>query len=187
MKMDAPLNFECKTSIDSEALIAAGFSKGCSTSQLPLVGSIDQGTSSTRFLVFTKLGSICASAQMEHTQIFPDDHAEEGWHEHYPSEIWQNVVTCIRNVVRALKSSDFRIDLESNGLKSIGITNQRETTIAWNATTGKPYYNAIVWDDLRTTHIASKIARGDKDRLREKNWFAHRFLLRGHKGAVALR
>lgn len=103
---------------------------------------------------------------MEHTQIFPEDHV--GRHEHDPLEIWNNTLTCIQNVVQALKESEFNIDLKTRPLKAIGITNQRETTIAWNGNTGKPYYNAIVWDDLRTTAIADQIADGDKDRLREK-------------------
>lgn len=159
MKMSAKSKFECKTSVTADALIEAGPSS-------PLIGSIDQGTSSTRFLVFTNLGQIAASSQMEHTQIFPEDHV--GRHEHDPLEIWNNTLTCIQNVVQALKESEFNIDLKTRPLKAIGITNQRETTIAWNGNTGKPYYNAIVWDDLRTTAIADQIADGDKDRLREK-------------------
>lgn len=86
-----------------------------------------------------------------------------GWHEHDPMEIWHNVVACMGAVMQALSKKRLKIDL-----KSIGITNQRETTVAWNATTGKPYYNAIVWDDTRTTAIASHIAKGDPDRLRYK-------------------
>ncbi len=159
MNSESASRFECKTSVTAEALVNAGPTS-------PLVGSIDQGTSSTRFLVFTNLGQIAASAQMEHTQIFPRDHV--GRHEHDPIEIWNNTLTCMRNVVQALKESEFNIDLKMQPLKAIGITNQRETTIAWNAITGKPYYNAIVWDDLRTTEIAEKIANGDQDRLREK-------------------
>ena len=130
-----------------------------------LIGAIDQGTSSTRFLVFTKSGQIGASAQMEHTQIFPEGEYKVGWHEHNPMEIWENTKTCIEAVVKALKNKA-SIDLLINPLKAIGITNQRETTIAWNAKTGLPYYNAIVWDDVRTTHIAAQL--GHVDRLRSK-------------------
>ena len=86
-----------------------------------------------------------------------------GWHEHDPLEIWNNVVACMKAVVKALK--DQKIVFE---IKAIGITNQRETTVAWNSTTGKPYYNAIVWDDTRTTNIAHHIGGGDSDRLRSK-------------------
>lgn len=151
--------FECKTIIDSEVLKAAG--------QNPdLIGAIDQGTSSSRFLLFTTKGQIAASAQIEHTQFFPPDHV--GWHEHDPFEIWGNVIYCMQSVVDVLKNSSFGIDLNVNKLKAIGITNQRETTIAWDASTGKPYYNAIVWDDLRTTAIAESISDGDSNLLREK-------------------
>lgn len=86
-----------------------------------------------------------------------------GWHEHDPLEIWNNVVRCMDAVVQALQKRRIKFEI-----KAIGITNQRETTVAWNATTGKPYYNAIVWDDTRTTSIASAIAAGDPDRLRAK-------------------
>ncbi len=144
--------FECKTSISPEAF----------TNNAALIGAIDQGTSSTRFLLFTERGEIAASAQMEHTQIFPPEHV--GWHEHDPYEIWNNTVHCMQSVMSAAASK-----LEQNvNVRAIGITNQRETTIAWNAATGKPYYNAIVWDDLRTTSIAENIAGGDANRLREK-------------------
>jgi glycerol kinase len=127
------------------------------TSKNVLIGAIDQGTSSTRFLLFTEKGQIAAWAQMEHKQIFPSDHV--GWHEHDPLQIWQNVVYCIDAVVQAMKDVDYSI-------AAIGITNQRETTIAWNADTGNCYYNAIVWDDTRTTSVANHIAQGNINRLR---------------------
>jgi len=150
----------------ADAIDEASKAAGGSVSSIPLIGSIDQGTSSTRFLIFTQQGRIAASSQMEHTQFFPSSHV--GRHEHDPIEIWQNTLQCIDNVVEALQASEFQIDLQKNPLKAIGITNQRETTIAWNATTGEPYYNAIVWDDLRTTDIATSIANGNQDLLREK-------------------
>jgi glycerol kinase len=133
---------------------------------LDLVGAIDQGTSSSRFVVFTKLGRMAASAQREHTQIFPTDEEKVGWHEHDPIEIWNSVVSCIDAVARALKNNG--INLEKRRLKAVGITNQRETTIAWNNATGAPYYNAIVWDCLRTGDIAADIARGDVNMFRAK-------------------
>lgn len=148
--------FECKTSIDSKALTAAGPNS-------KLIGSIDQGTSSTRFLLFTQKGEIAALAQMEHTQIFPSGNV--GWHEHDPFEIWSNTLYCMQSVMDAMNESEFSSLLP---IEAIGITNQRETTIAWNATTGKPYYNALVWDDLRTVSIAENIAKGNADLLREK-------------------
>jgi glycerol kinase len=161
--------FKCETSIEaSSPLWQQQQTTGdeTSTSFPILIGSIDQGTSSTRFLLFNQQGRIVASAQMEHTQIFPSDHV--GWHEHDPLELWESTLTCMRNVIEAMEQSEYRLDLRKNPLRAIGITNQRETTIAWNAETGRPYYNAIVWDDLRTTDIASSIANGNQDRLREK-------------------
>ncbi len=86
-----------------------------------------------------------------------------GWHEHDPLEIWNNVVRCMDAVVVALQKKRIKFEI-----KAIGITNQRETTVAWNSKTGKPYYNAIVWDDTRTNSIASRIAAGNPDRFREK-------------------
>ena len=131
-----------------------------------LLGAIDQGTSSTRFLIFSKDGRVVASAQMEHAQIFPDGEDKVGWHEHDPVEIWHNVVACVDAVAGLIKKRG--VDLDRFPLQAVGLTNQRETTIAWNALTGVPYYNAIVWDDVRTAHIADHIADGDVHRLRDK-------------------
>jgi glycerol kinase len=91
-----------------------------------------------------------------------------GWHEHDPLEIWRNTVTVIQAVVTALAQKSIDLNLQERPLVAVGITNQRETTVAWNAQTGVPYYNAIVWDDVRTTHIAHEISRGDVNRLRKK-------------------
>mmetsp|Transcript_13809 Transcript_13809/g.28480 ORF Transcript_13809/g.28480 Transcript_13809/m.28480 type:complete len:619 (+) Transcript_13809:145-2001(+) len=145
---------------------------GGSSSKKELVGSIDQGTSSTRFLLFTKEGKIAAWAQKETTQIFPTTEGSSiGWHEHDPLEIWKTVKLCIQAVCDALdrevKQHNHRI-LSGYEIAAIGITNQRETTVAWNAETGQVYHNAIVWDDTRTVEIASNIAQGNDDRLRKK-------------------
>jgi len=155
--------------VDSTILLQAN----PGSAQKELIGSIDQGTSSTRFLLFTKDGRVAAWAQKETTQIFPSDREDMvGWHEHDPFEIWETVVSCIKAVIdamdREVKQYSSRI-LSGYEISAIGITNQRETTIAWNAETGKVYYNAIVWDDTRTVGIASQIAgsKGD-DRLRSK-------------------
>lgn len=119
-----------------------------------LVGAIDQGTSSTRFLLFSGQGGrIVSSAQMEHAQLYP----QSGWHEHDPATLWHNTAACIRAVGRAM-STKFNIALNVNTLAAIGITNQRETVIAWNRVTGQPYHNAIVWDDARTADIAACLA-----------------------------
>jgi len=144
-----------KVSVDEDILRN---SKEC------LIAAIDQGTSSTRFLAFSNKGEIVASAQMEHKQIFPTGEDRVGWHEHDPIEIWRNTMACAEAVIENLKS----VDLQKYPFKAIGITNQRETTVAWNAKTGIPYHNAIVWDDVRTVETASQIAKGNIDRLREK-------------------
>ena len=154
--------------VDSQVLLQAGGSDDASTRKV-LIGAIDQGTSSTRFLLFTKEGKIAAWAQKETTQIFPAD--QVGWHEHDPLEIWQTVADCIRAVVEVLEKEIKRHngrEISGYEIASIGITNQRETTIAWNSVTGATYYNAIVWDDTRTVSIAADIAGGDDDRLRGK-------------------
>ena len=108
--------------------------------------SIDQGTSSTRAIIFDKNGRKIASHQLEHQQYYP----QEGYVEHDPLEIFDNVLKCIKSVIKESK-------LTSKDIKSIGITNQRETTVVWNKNTGKPYYNAIVWNDLRTTELCNNI------------------------------
>ena len=141
--------FPCKTQIVPSILD--------SSSDQKFIGSIDQGTSSSRFLLFTPQGQIAASAQVEHTQLYPST----GWHEHDPIEIWQSVLYCILAVLQALKDAKYKILIAA-----IGITNQRETTVAWNAVTGQPYHNAIVWDDLRTAEIAASL--GEADRFRER-------------------
>ena len=109
-------------------------------------GAIDQGTTSTRFILFSEKGEIAASAQKEHKQHFP----KPGWVEHDPEEIWKNTSDVIKETIR-------KADIKPSKIKGIGITNQRETVIAWNRETGKPYYNAIVWQDLRGTDLINSI------------------------------
>ncbi|MFA6775321.1 MAG: glycerol kinase GlpK [Sphaerochaetaceae bacterium] len=106
------------------------------------IGSLDQGTTSTRFILFDEQGEIVASHQMEHKQFYP----QPGWVEHDPSEIWANACTCI---VSTLESAG----VPKRSLKGIGITNQRETIVAWNPHSGNLYHNAIVWQDLRGSQI----------------------------------
>lgn len=170
-----------KVQVEKEALQHATHihisSASSASSPLPLMGAIDQGTSSTRFMLFTHQGRIAAWAQMEHTQIFPTSRGGGdatstttivGWHEHDPLEIWDNVVTCMSAVFQALDELilDQDDDLDSNivppsgyVIAALGITNQRETTIAWNAITGQCYYNAIVWDDTRTNVVATHLTQ----------------------------
>jgi glycerol kinase len=130
--------------IDSNALDQAL----AATPPSSFIGAIDQGTSSSRFVIVSQhSGRIVASAQLEIRQYYP----ETGWHEQDPRELYESVVQCVDAVFKVLP-----VTLT---LQAIGITNQRETTIAWNKETGLPYYNAIVWDDLRTTDIAREIRR----------------------------
>jgi glycerol kinase len=119
------------------------------------IASIDQGTTSTRCILFDKSG-IVASAQKEHRQIFP----QAGWVEHDPVEIWQRTVEVARQALRAAGASGADI-------AAVGITNQRETTLVWNRRTGRPYGNAIVWQDTRTKEICDRFgADGGLDRFR---------------------
>jgi glycerol kinase len=155
--------------VDAKVLLAANDG----SPKKELIGSIDQGTSSTRFLLFTKEGRIAAWAQLETTQIFPTSQPYMvGWHEQDPFGIWGTVVKCIRAVIEAmdkqLKKHSYSV-FQSYSISAIGITNQRESTIAWNSETGQVYYNAIIWDDTRTVEIAKNIAgTGGKDKLRPK-------------------
>ncbi|MEA2097354.1 MAG: glycerol kinase GlpK [Candidatus Cloacimonadota bacterium] len=110
------------------------------------IGAIDQGTTSTRFILFDHESNKIASHQIEHKQIFP----KAGWVEHDPLKIWQNTKKVIKATLQEAKISEDQI-------VAIGITNQRETTVIWNKKTGKPYYNAIVWQDTRTDRICKSI------------------------------
>ncbi len=112
------------------------------------IGAIDQGTSSTRFIVFDREGGILTCAQQEHRQFFP----RPGWVEHDPEEIWQRTQQV---VAEALKRSGLR----PADLAAVGITNQRETTVAWNRKTGMPVANAIVWQDTRVADDVARMAQ----------------------------
>ena len=122
------------------------------------LGAIDQGTTSTRFIVFDKAGRIISAAQKEHEQIFP----QPGWVEHNPEEIWQRTREVMAEALAKGK-------LTSEDLAAIGITNQRETTVVWEKATGKPVMNAIVWQDTRVSpDVAHFSAQGGQDRFRAK-------------------
>lgn len=117
-----------------------------------LIAAIDQGTTSTRCMLFDQHGLVVASAQKEHQQIYP----QPGWVEHDPIEIWQ----CTQEVIRtALAKAQNTNQAPSITPQAIGITNQRETVIVWNRHTGQPLYNAIVWQDTRTKKICEKLER----------------------------
>ncbi|MEP7333563.1 MAG: glycerol kinase GlpK [Terracoccus sp.] len=122
------------------------------------VGSIDQGTTSTRFMIFDHSGNEVARHQLEHEQILP----QAGWVEHNPVEIWERTSSVIQTALG-------KANLTSSDLVALGITNQRETTVVWDKNTGRPYYNAIVWQDTRTDRIASALDRdGRGDVIRAK-------------------
>jgi glycerol kinase len=122
------------------------------------IAAIDQGTTSTRCILFDHQGNIVSVGQKEHEQIYP----QPGWVEHNPEEIWKNTLEVI--AISRIKASATAADIAA-----IGITNQRETTIAWNRRTGKPYYNALVWQDTRTTDLVAKYEKeGGVNQFREK-------------------
>ena len=122
------------------------------------LGALDQGTTSTRFMVFDRSGNIVASSQKEHAQIYP----KPGWVEHEPLEIWHRTLEVIDEACasKGLIAAD---------IACIGITNQRETTVVWNRKTGNPVYNALVWQDARVGDYVARFAlEGGQDRFREK-------------------
>jgi glycerol kinase len=119
--------------------------------------SIDQGTTSSRAIIFDHAGSVVASGQKEHEQILP----RAGWVEHDPVEIWQNVQEVIGLALT-------RAHLTRHDIAAVGITNQRETAVVWDRATGEPVYNAIVWQDTRTQEIVDRLgADGGIDRFAE--------------------
>ena len=122
------------------------------------IGAIDQGTTSSRFVILNHHGEVVSSYQLEHRQIYP----QPGWVEHDPIEIWQRTSECI---LGALRTGNIR----PQEIAAIGITNQRETVVIWNPKTGEPWLNAIVWQDTRTADICHELAQeGGQDRFREK-------------------
>jgi glycerol kinase len=122
------------------------------------VGALDQGTTSTRFMIFDHGGQVVAIDQKEHEQIYP----KPGWVEHDPAEIWTRCQEVIRGALE-------KAGIAASDLAAVGITNQRETTVVWDKTTGKAIYNAIVWQDTRTDKIVNEFAKdGGQDRLRAK-------------------
>ncbi len=122
------------------------------------VAAIDQGTTSTRFMVFTHEGTVVGFDQKEHEQIYP----KPGWVEHDPMEIIQATKDVIAGALNKLK-----IDVKE--IAAVGVTNQRETAVVWEKATGKPVHNAIVWQDTRTDLICNELAKdGGQDRFREK-------------------
>jgi glycerol kinase len=122
------------------------------------VGALDQGTTSTRFMIFDHSGSVVAVDQKEHEQIFP----KPGWVEHDPKEIWQRSTEVTDGALK-------KAGIGASDLAAVGITNQRETAVVWDRNTGEPVYNALVWQDTRQQDIVDSLsADGGQDRFREK-------------------
>ena len=120
--------------------------------------AIDQGTTSTRFMIFDRAGRVVGIDQREHEQIYP----KPGWVEHDPVEIWQRTQEVIEGALR-------KSGIAAAEIAVVGVTNQRETTVVWDGATGQPVYNAIVWQDTRTDAICNQLAReGGQDRFRNK-------------------
>ena len=122
------------------------------------VAAIDQGTTSTRCMIFDRSGSVVCFDQKEHEQIYP----QPGWVEHNPNEIRSRMTEVVDGAIR---KGNIKID----DIAAVGITNQRETALVWDKTNGRPIYNAIVWQDTRTDQICNELAKdGGQDRFREK-------------------
>jgi glycerol kinase len=124
---------------------------------MPYILALDQGTTSSRAIIFDKDSRIVSAGQKEYTQVFP----RAGWVEHNPLEIWE---TQIQTAVEALRKAG----LNARDIAALGITNQRETTVVWNKKTGKPVYNAIVWQDRRTSALCDRMRENYAGLIREK-------------------
>jgi glycerol kinase len=119
-------------------------------------GALDQGTTSTRFMIFDHGGQVVAVDQKEHEQIYP----KPGWVEHDPMEIWSRSQDVIKGALD-------KAGAQASDLAAVGVTNQRETTVVWERSSGKPVYNAVVWQDTRTDKICNELsADGGQDRFR---------------------
>src|SRR5215469_4622644 len=121
---------------------------------MPFILALDQGTTSSRAILFDQAGKICGMAQKEFQQIFP----KAGWVEHDPKEIWQSQIEVARNVLADAKP-------QAKDIAAIGITNQRETTLLWDRRTGQPVHNAIVWQDRRTAGFCDELKRAGREEL----------------------
>ena len=128
---------------------------------MAFIGSLDQGTSSTRFIIFDSQGSIVGQHQLEHSQILP----EPGWVEHDAAQIWSRTQEVIVGALKAAR-------LTGSDLSAIGITNQRETTVIWDKSTGAPLSNAIVWQDTRTQTFLNSLSAQAKEKITFKTGLA---------------
>jgi glycerol kinase len=122
------------------------------------VAAVDQGTTSTRFMIFDHAGAVAGIAQQEFPQIYP----KPGWVEHDPMAIWESTASVISGALA-------KTGIDPKDIAAVGVTNQRETSVVWEKATGKPIYNAIVWQDTRTDLICNELAKdGGQDRFRQK-------------------
>jgi glycerol kinase len=122
------------------------------------IAAIDQGTTSTRCMIFDQKGKVISLAQKEHQQIYP----QPGWVEHDPIEIWARTQEVVQHAVA-------KAGVQAGELTAVGITNQRETAVVWDRRSGKPFYPAIVWQDTRTKAICDELAaEGGLDRFRAR-------------------
>ncbi|CAB4623219.1 unannotated protein [freshwater metagenome] len=128
---------------------------------MTFIGALDQGTSSTRFMIFDADARLIASHQLEHKQILPNP----GWVEHDGAEIWLRAQEVIEGALG-------KAGIKATELKAIGITNQRETTIAWDVTTGKPLHNALVWQDTRTAELMDNLSQSQKELIIDRTGLA---------------
>src|SRR5690349_18443329 len=133
------------------------FRRKCMSEQY--IAAVDQGTTSTRCMIFNRDGRVVNVAQKEHEQIFP----RAGWVEHNPKEVWDNTRAVTADVLA-------KADLKPSDIAAVGITNQRETTLVWDKTTGEPVYNAIVWQDTRTDRICQQLGElgGGAERYKDR-------------------
>ena len=128
---------------------------------MAFIGALDQGTSSTRFIVFDNAGMIIGQHQLEHRQLLP----KAGWVEHDASEIWERTKEVISGALN-------EAGISGSDLAGIGITNQRETTVIWDRTNGKPLANAIVWQDTRTQSFLDTFSNEVKEKITFKTGLA---------------
>ncbi|HEX2367655.1 MAG TPA: FGGY family carbohydrate kinase, partial [Acidimicrobiia bacterium] len=120
--------------------------------------AVDQGTTSTRFMIFDHGGNVIGIDQKEHEQIYP----KPGWVEHDANEIWTRTQEVVDGALQ-------KTGISASDIAAVGVTNQRETALVWDRNTGEPVYNAIVWQDTRTDQICNELAAdGGQDRFRDK-------------------
>ena len=133
------------------------------------IASFDQGTTSCRVIIFNEKQEVIVISQKEFNQIFPNS----GWVEHNPIEIWETQLEMFEEALE-------KANLTPSQISAIGITNQRETIVVWDKSTGKPIYNAIVWQDTRTVEYCNHLKKEDYLKSYIQNWFSFRLLFFGY-------